>query len=175
MAKSSESEMERIKSKTLSTSDVTNSDSKYMKNLYHSANLFQNNEIDLFNKTYRFGLLNPYGAISTTREYLFFTKPDLHIYQRNDDTGITSNSLVSGLADIPFWKNLTSWMPQIIECLQQSYGNNKSDPFNHLLQNQVSSNLDVPGLSSEMIDTPTNMYGVGYSYRGSSEASDDPL
>ena len=89
MAKSSESEMESIKSKTLSTSDVTNSDSKYMKNLYHSANLFQNNEIDLFNKTYRFGLLNPYGAISTTREYLFFTKPDLHIYQRNDDN-ITS-------------------------------------------------------------------------------------
>ena len=173
MAKSSESEMERLKNKNLSSSDVTNRDSKYMRNLYHSANLFQNNEIDLFNKTYRFGLLNPYGAISTTREYLFFTKPDLHIYQRNDNTGITSNSLVSGLADIPFWKNLASGMPQIIECLQQSYGNNKSDHFNHLLQNQVSSNLDVPGLSSEMIDTPTNMYGVGYSYRGSSEASDD--
>ena len=35
------------------------------------------------------------------------------------------------------------------------------------------SNLSIPSISSESIETPVNMYGVGYSYRGSSEASDD--
>ena len=47
------------------------------------------------------------------------------------------------------------------------------DPFNHLLENMVQSNLDIPGVSAESIETPSNMYGVNFSYRGSSEASDD--
>ena len=164
--------MYSLRSKDLTSYDITDSGSDYMKNIYHSSNLYQHHEIDLFNKTYRFGLANPYDALSTTREYLFFTKPDLHIYQRDDETGAISNSLVDGLSDIWFWKDLCSKMPGVIEMLQQSYGNSQ-DKFNHLLQNQVASNLDIPGLSSEMTDTPTNMYGVGYSYRGTSEASDD--
>ena len=59
--------------------------------------------------------------------------------------------------------------------LQNSYPVEKYelDPFNHLLQNQCTSNLEIQSLSSEMIETPQNMYGVGYSYRGSSESSDD--
>lgn len=153
--------------------EIQNPHSDYMKNIYHSANIFQRNEIDLFNKTYRFGLSNPYNVLSNTKEFLFFTKPDLHIYKRDDDNGITSNSLVDGISDLPFWKNLTSTMPKVIEMLQQSYGNSTQDKFNHLLQNQVTSNLDIPALSSEMIDTPSNSFGVSYSYRGSSESSDD--
>ena len=140
---------------------------------FHSANIFTRNEIKiaLHNKTFRFGLTNPYGAISTAREYLFFTKPDLHILNMNDNGTLENENLNSALADIPFWVELWNTRRETtIKSLQLSAG---SDPFNHLLQNQVISNLDVPALTSEMIDTPTNMYGVGYSYRGSSEASDD--
>lgn len=139
----------------------------------HAAGIFTRNEIKnaLHSKTFRFGLSNPYGAISSAREYLFFTKPDLHILTMNDNGTLENENLNSSLADIPFWVDL--WRTRkntTIKSLQISAG---SDPFNHLLQNQVISNLDVPVLTSEMIDTPTNMYGVGYSYRGSSEASDD--
>lgn len=149
-------------------------ESDLMKSIYHSANLFTKNEIKtgLYNKTFRFGLLNPYGAIASAREYLFFTKPDLHILNMNDDGTLANMNLNSVLADIPFWVDLWNTRRETtIKSLQISSAG--SDPFNHLLQNQIASNLDVPGLSSEMIDTPTNMYGVGYSYRGSSEASDD--
>ena len=58
-----------------------------VKDIYHSTNLFDRNEINaaLYNKTFRFGLINPYGAISTAREYLFFTKPDLQILQNTSN------------------------------------------------------------------------------------------
>ena len=144
-----------------------------LKSAYHASNLFTRNEIKdaLYSKTYRFGLLNPYGAISTSREYLFFTKPDLHILNMDDYGCLADTNLNEALVNIPYWKQLWNTRMNTIKALQLSA--NPSDPFNHLLQNQVSSNLEIPGLSAETIDTPTNMYGVGYSYRGSSEASDD--
>lgn len=158
--------------KKLDNSNIN--DSELVKSAMHSANLFDRNEIKvaLHNKTFRFGLNDPYGAISSAREYLFFTKPDLHILTMNDNGTLENENLNPSLADIPFWVELWNTRKDTtIKSLQLSAS--IDDPFNHLLQNQVISNLDVPGLSSDMIDTPTNMYGVGYSYRGSSEASDD--
>ena len=78
---------------------------------------------------------------------------------------------MEGIRNIPFWVDLATNRHRTIEQLQLSL--NPKDNFIHLLQNQVISNLDVPALSAETIDTAKNMYGVGFSYRGSSEASDD--
>lgn len=146
--------------------------SNAVKDIYHSGNYFERNEIKnaLYSKTFRFGLLNPYGSISTAREYLFFTKPDLNIYATGEDL-IVKNSMSKVLQTIPFWVEMKKRKNTTIRMLQNSLY--PKDPFNHLLQNQVTSNLDIPGLTSEMIDTPTNMFGVGFSYRGSSESSDD--
>ena len=47
------------------------------------------------------------------------------------------------------------------------------DPFNHLLQNTLNSNLEVPSLNAPSIETSTNTFGVSLTYRGSSEESDD--
>ena len=146
--------------------------------LAHSNNIFSRNDIynkstnPLFNKTWRFGLLNPYGAIASSREFLFFTKPDLHIMERRDADGILTGELATGLSS-GFWEDMKSSKKRIIEMLQSSYGSNRADPFNHLLQNMVNSNLEIPSLSAPTVETATNMYGVGFSYRGSSEQSDD--
>lgn len=138
-------------------------------------NLFDENELDLYNKRYRFGYFNPYGAIFNTREFLFFTKPDLHIYNMYaaDFEGSKYGNFNESLANIPYWRDLRSKYDKVIQCLQSSYGASKSDPFNHLLENMCMSNLSVPSLEAETVDSPTNMYGVNLSYRGSSEASDD--
>lgn len=149
--------------------------------LFHANNLFSRNEIDIFSKHYRYGLMNPYDNVSTCREYLFFTKPDLSIIERDDESGTVGSDLNPVLTLYPFWQELYAKYPEIIACLQSSYSppnDNRfstKDPFNHLLSNMVQSNLDVPGLdsSNDSIKTPTNMYGVGYDYRGSSEGSDD--
>lgn len=143
-----------------------------MKSQFHSHGLFERGDIKLFDKRYRFGILNPYETLTNVREYLFFTKPDLNIYPRSNtgDSGIPSNTMNSYLLTQSYWRELSIKFPEIIKCLQESKSNN---PFNHLLANMVQSNLEIPSLNSDMIDTPTNTYGVGYSYHGSSEASDD--
>ena len=162
----------KIANSKMTVKKAKNISGSSFKSLMHYNNLFTRDEIDIFNKTYRFGLFNPYGAVTHTREVLFFTKPDLNIYLRDDDTGIVDKTALNpGLASIPFWKDLLASRPKIINTLQLSA--NPKDNFNHLLQNQVISNLDIPGLTAETIDTAVNMYGVGFTYRGSSEASDD--
>lgn len=143
--------------------------------MMHSANLFRADEIrsSVYNKVFRFGIANPYSALSTAREYLFFTKPDLHIFEVSGSYNVEpSAKLNEALQSSPFWADLYySRKDTTLKNLQAS--RDFLHPFNYLLQNQCKSNLDIPGLTSEMVDTPTNNYGVGYSYRGSSEASDD--
>ena len=151
---------------------ISNKDS--FTDLKHSVNIFSRSEIDkaLYSKTFRFGLLNPYGSISTAREYLFFTKPDLNIFDTDESLIVSKSNLQEGLASIPFWMDFAANRKSTtIASLQLSM--NKDDPFNHLLQNTVASNLDIPSLSAELTETPTNIWGVNYSYRGSSESSDD--
>ena len=162
-----------IRDKDFTTSEISDPDSKIYSSVFHANNFYRRNEIDLFNKTYRFGLFNPWEAATTTREFLFFTKPDLNIYARDDDSGMLMGGPVLNetLQSYAYWKDLIKSKKRIINLLQSSA--DETDNFNHLLQNQVISNLEIPGLTAETIETPTNMYGVGFSYRGSSEASDD--
>lgn len=148
----------------------------YFQNILHHSGLYQRSQLGLYSKTHRFGNINYYGAISTGREFLFFTKPDLHIVQRNAKTGAIENKLNSALEGIPFWIDLFYSRKDAIALLQSSYGTNsvpKADPFNHLFQNNCISNLELQSLQAEMIDTPQNIYGVNFKYRGSSESSDD--
>lgn len=138
----------------------------------HGSNLFTRDEIDLYNNIYRFGLYNPYGAVTNLKEYLFFTKPDLNIIERDDVTGsIKSNELTEGLKNSTFWRELKEDKPQIIDLLQ----NSKTSGWNKLLQNSVISNLEIPGLEGTVTESPVNNYGVGFQYRGTSEASDDSI
>lgn len=135
-------------------------------------NILSRQDIDLFDKRYRFGIFNPYETVSTTKEYLFFTKPDLNIYGR-DINGKLRGGMVDGLKNLSFWKEMDARYKNVIELLQGSYGKSKKNKFNHLLANTCISNLSVPSLDAETIDTANNIYGVGLSYRGSSEAGND--
>lgn len=138
----------------------------------HASGIWRHDEIDIYNKRYRFGLVSPYDAIGGVREYLFFTKPDLNIYPRDNDNGLPSNELDKYLRTQPLWTDLASRYYGVLRCLQHSISEDDG-PFNHLLGNMVQSNLEVPPLVAEMVETPNNMYGVGYTYRGSSEGSND--
>ena len=149
--------------------------------LYHSNNLFEETQLrkGIFTKRYRYGIINPYHSLTTCREFLFFTKPDLNIYERGDD-GVPKSKIRDELRSYRYWTELENRYPEVLGCLQSSkqitaneVGTSVIDPFNQLLANMVQSNLDVPGITAEMIDTPSNMYGVNFQYRNSSEASDD--
>lgn len=153
------------------TNKIFNMD--YFKGLKHSRNLFDTDEIDLYNKTYRFGILNPNMALSGVREVLFFTKPDLSLFSRDiNDAAAKTNILSSDLKGRTFWEEMFQTRKPAMMALQGS-ADGWTDPFNHLLQNTVSSNLSIPDLSSEGIESTKNSYGVNITYRSSSEASND--
>ena len=137
----------------------------------------------MYDSIFRFGAYNTTSPFTAGKEFLFFTRPDLNIFQ-SDDNGIVENAdnptLNPGL-QTGFWQDMASSKKRIIAELQNGYkkklaGTNAYyDPFCHLLQNQCNSNLDIPSLSANAVETSTNMYGVGFSYRGSSEESDDQV
>ena len=135
---------------------------------------------DPYNKLYRFGYLNPYDAVQNGREYLFFVKPDLFLVGskiktvRSKVNGLSPNDIkLNGiLKNNPFWIDLKNKWPNVFAQLQWSAMSNPY-PFSLLLTNTVTSTLDLPGLSSANLSTPTNIFGTNYEYRGSSEASND--
>lgn len=137
-----------------------------------NAKLFTREEINgaRFTKFNRYGYLDPYNHISSNsmREYLFFTKPDLHIV--NYKNGALNKQLV----DSAFFQDLYLRYPDVIKQLQRcAISEPTKYPFANLLSFSVNSSLDLPGVTSQNIDTPQTIYGNNYEYRGSGEASDD--
>ena len=121
-----------------------------------------------FTQFSKFGYLDPYGRMpGFTKEVLFFTKPDLHLVDPNDAT-----KLAKGLSTAPFFMELQDKYPHIIRELQYNSPGG-GNPFMYSLHNRVRDTLELPDISSNDIDLPTNMYGNDYTYRGSSEPSDD--
>ncbi len=168
----SQQKITELQDKVTSGSYVKQNGNDIFDYIKKSHGLYQRNDIDIFSRRYRFGLFNPYETLNTSREFLFITKPDLNIYARDDASGSLTGYMNNSLKSIPYWKELNKRYKDIIRCLQSSYGT-KADPFNHLLENMCISNLSIPSLEAETIETPSNTYGVSLSYRGSSEASDD--
>lgn len=113
----------------------------------------------------RFQFADPYTALGTTREYLFFTKPDLHLVDNK-------TTLNPDIAHYPFYKELFKRRREIVDQLQVS-ASNDTNPFMSLLTNSVSNTLDLQGISSETIETGANIYGTAIQYNGLSTKSSE--
>ena len=55
-----------------------------IRNLMRYHGLYRRKDMKLYNTFYRYPRLDPYNMLPTSREYVFFTKPDLHIFQYLD-------------------------------------------------------------------------------------------
>lgn len=124
---------------------------------------------------------NPDYAIGSTREYLFFTKPDLHILNRK------SGKLAKGLGNDPFWTEMVNKYRDVIQMLQYSAPRveggsswmNKSaryvkrKEFITLLTNAVSGSLDLPSSSADTTETGSTIYGTTIQYRKGAWKSDE--
>ena len=129
--------------------------------------LYNREDIQWYSKFNRFGYTDPYNSINGTREYLFFTKPDLHIV-----TPYTNN-LNPELKNQPYFYELINRYPDIIAQLQQSNGIGDKGPFMAILSNAVKNTLDLSAISTTTIDTAANIYGTNYNYRGWGYTSDE--
>lgn len=139
--------------------------------ILNANNIFTRKQIDSsrFEKFSRFGILDPYFSHQYSREYLFFTRPDLNIFKSD---GVTLND---ALMNSNYFTGAVVTNIRSLQCLQDTFMKNfKSNyiTWNYLLSNQVSSNLDMPSISSEMTRHNATLYGVAQSFRDSSRSTE---
>lgn len=117
--------------------------------------IYNKSQIERFNKFSRFGFFDPYNANTITKEYLFFTKMDLHLFDGND--------LNQEISNIPFFANAYRTHKETMIQLQKSAYFN-INPFCSLLTNSVTSRLDIGDISVETVETAANTNGTKFEY-----------
>ena len=140
-----------------------------MRQLYNAKGLYSRADIEdaKYNKFSRFGrIIDADGRLNDTRQYLFFVKPDLHICQPGSD----GTKINAQLANSDYFQDLVARYPQVVRELQYSASASNS-VFSNLLSFGVNSNLDMPGMDADTMDTPSTMYGVHYDYLMDTESS----
>lgn len=163
--------------------------------LLRARGLYSKSEIEeaKYSRFSRFGrVLNPYGRLTDCREYLFFTKPDLHIcapagnlsdpvYKISSGSGNDSNYKANGLVLNPqlsgnsYFVDLIGRHPNVVKELQSSavaLGSSIA-PFGHLLSFSVNSYLELPGSEASTLDNSSTIFGTSYEYLKDSEESDE--
>lgn len=143
-----------------------------LKSTLHQNKIFSKSEIDQYGTFNRYGWIDTHEVDQISREYLFFTKPDLYIFDGTSLSGVTLNK---SLESIPFFRDAYNRNLEALAQLQANVKdkNNRSNPFICLLSNRVTSKMDLPALSSEAQDSTSNLYGTNISYRSHSLKSDN--
>lgn len=144
----------------------------YIGDIFANKGLYTTAEINAakFSKFSRFGrVLDGQGKLSDVREYLFFTKPDLHIVVP-DSSSMTINS---ELEDNDYFYDLVTKYPDVVRELQLSAPGNNKNPFGHLMSFCVNGNLSLPGIEASIMDTPSTMFGTSIEYLGNAQSSDE--
>lgn len=154
-----------MESNSLVTRTNTSNDS--LRTSINKAGIYDRAQIEWYSKFNRFGCLDPYNVFTTTREYIFLTKPDLHIFD-----GTTMDKLNPELEGIPLWKDAFTRYKDVLGQLQYS-ANNTTDVFVNVLTNAVTSTLDLPGVTANDVETSENIYGTHMTYRRSSLTTDE--
>lgn len=154
----------------MSTSEI-NAD---IASLLKSNLIYDREDIAVYSKFNRFGYFDPYTKLTQTKEYLFFTKPNCHIWKP------TTTNLQSKLAADQFFIDLSNRYPHVIQQLQRSAGKLSGQdasytrsPFMNLLSNTVTSTLDLPALNASEMEGANNLYGSHINYRKDAWTGDE--
>lgn len=146
---------------------ISNTDMTFFNSI---SNIYDRRNVSMYNRFNRFGFIDPYNSIKNTKEYLFFTKPDLHIYTPG------TNTLNPQLSSYDFFNELHERYPNVILQLQKSALQVKTEsysPFMTILSNSVRSSLDMPDMVANTIDTSATLFGTSINYRGDAFNSDE--
>lgn len=142
-----------------------NTSSSDVKGLMMANGIYDRYDMEWYKKFTRFGIIDPHNSLTATREYVFITKPDLCLMNSNG----TIHTL---LKNSPFFNDAIVRYNQVARQLQSSISSSDG-PFMTMLSNSLTSSLDLPGLSADMIESASNVMGTKMSYRGTSYKSDE--
>lgn len=138
--------------------------------ILNSAGVYNRRDMDWYNKFVRIPGADPYNTMTTTHEYLFFTKPDLHLLN------VYTGNIANFLKPYTFFVDVCNRYKPVCQQLQSTLSSSTSgakNPFMTILTNTVRSGLELPGLESENdLETGANVYGTKITYRGTSYTAD---
>lgn len=120
--------------------------------------------IDLFTRFRRFPTIDPYNMMGTTQEVVFFTKPNLQILS---GANIQPNFIKSNVF-LEAHKRYFNVLNQL------QWNQYPANPFNTLLFNTRSANIDIPDINTSTdFETGKTILGSSIFYRGHSLESDE--
>ena len=104
--------------------------------------IFPKLDSNWYNKCSRFGWIDPFDHDQVIKEFLFFTKPDLNIFQGNS----IKSDLVNELQYNDVIYSIYKRKPEILGQLEQTVTDpdGSYNPFMFLLTNAITSKLDLP-------------------------------
>lgn len=144
-----------------------NEDSNDIQKMLRANGIYDRTKMGWHDRFSRIGIIDPYNALTNTKEYIFITKPDLCLM--NSNGGVSSV-----LSSNPFFVDAIDRYQHCAFQLQTTVSDhNHRSPFMTMLSNSVTSTLDVPGISADTIETGANMNGTKISYRSTSMKSDE--
>lgn len=126
----------------------------------------ERSRVDKYYAFDRVGVLDASNIINC-KEYVFFTKPDLHIFDN-----CNPNKLNPELENVPLFVDAFARYWDVLKQLQTS-NKDSTSPFMNLLTNTLKTTVELPTLSAGDTTTSANIYGTAITYRESSIASDD--
>lgn len=151
-------------------------------NMLHDTTLSSPEDMlhNRFNKFSRYGYLDPaHELVTGNREYLFFSKPDLHLVDTSNPA-----DMYDKLKVFPFFKEAFSRYKLSYYSLQQYFGTSTgvleskglnidlSNKYINLLSNMVTSSFDLPDITATDVLNNQNLYQTNTSYREGSISSD---
>ena len=142
---------------------------KNLDKISHQNLMFDSRDNIWYKNFNRFGWINELEYDTPVREYVFFTRPDLYIFDDTDGTKLNDSLRAS-----PFFKDAFYRHRDALRELQYSTKapNGTRDRFMHYLSNNIGSKLDLPAIASESAKSTPNVYGLSIDYRSNSIKSD---
>ena len=127
----------------------------------------------IHNRYDRVGCIDPYNGFVGSKEYVFFTRPDLHMF--NEITDVTR--LNDELTHLPLFNDFFVRYPYIFKVLQSSISQQylPTHPFITLLTNTIASPIQLPEITAKTHETGANAFGTKILYRGTSHPSDEDI
>ena len=154
-----------------------------MRKTMRANGIYEPDDLKYWSTFYRLPRLDPFNHVQGAREYVFFTKPDLPILRYNDgspDDQSKSGWLSAEASQIPYFNWLYShgYLYTVLEnlCYGASDGSSgRSCPFVRILSNRKTSNIDIPDIAVDELETAQNMFGSRILYPKSSISSDENI
>ena len=171
--------------KTVLQADMANAES-LLRRTFRAAGIYNKEDMRYNDTFYRFRRIDPFYMVEGATEYLFFVKPDLNILTSGGElvsssssgTGIGgggSSMYESGVASVPYFQELVKAGYKNTVLSDLCYSNSTVDkcPFVRMLSNRKTSNMDIPDIIVDELETAQNMYGTRIFYPKSSLKADE--